>query len=1252
MLICRRLCWGLLLTGLLFPALSHAQIRSATITGTVTDSTGGVVPGATVVVTNEATNETTEAVTTDAGQFTVPYLPAGRYTVEASLAGFRPYRETGITLAATESVRVSATLSVSALDEAIEVVASGTRLQTETSTVSSALGATEIASLPNITQNPLQYAMLQANVVPRNASQNTQNLGSFGIGMVGRRQWSAVGVNGGRAFSNDIQLDGLPVMSGGYNEAAVMPNTEGLQEVRVISNNFSAEYGRGQAVFSLSTKSGSNQYQGQATYMLRHDALDAKTFEDKRNNQPKPPFRVDDVGAAVGGPILRDKLFFFSSYHVLRHDRGTNQLMTVPTERERVGDFSQTFIRDESGNPIPARIFDPWNVVQIGPNLYQRQEIPNAIIPNPDPHALLIYSFYPMPNRTPDDVFNTNNFEASTVQTVRRHSLNNRIDFRHGRHAIYSSFGLSYADIVTPRPFGQAPFNDESGLTRDRNPYFQIGDTITLSNTMVADVRYGVSRINTRLFAGNKTGFDDELYDAFGVPRNLRDLMLFPGAAPDINPNRFNGGSGGGSNWTAVSTGTFNSKRELQAGHSFAASISKVRGGWTHKFGGEFRNLISTFADPEQAAVSFPAPFQHVGGNYNFEYVTADGGVAPQTATNAQRGVNGAGMLLGAGLVWVRPGASIEPTFSQRYFAVYSQNDWRATDRLTVNLGLRWEVQPGPIEREDRMSSWDLTRENPFGTMGTIAFPGVDGYSRNLWDTQWNNWGPRLGAAYQLSDRSVIRGGFGVTYLPSNGGFFPGPTDYGSASFSGGVTQRPYGDNPHGVPVVRFSDDAPLAPAFGNNSTAPEVYGIGEARFSRHHRNGKSMQWNVTWERMLGQSWQASLGYSASASSNLLNRSYPLQNLQSIPADVLAGWRDIYIASNGTLNPATEQVPNPLQPATGERLPFSGVLGNATVPRQNTLFPYPHLVGTNAAINLAQATASYHSMLLSIARRFSGGVSLSAHYTFSRNIDSTSTHEDNQGFNAGNGSFNFNLLDPSDNRTIGYSDVPHRFVAQFVYDLPFGEGAPRALAQPVLRAILGDWRLAGNVLWQSGFPIGVSGASNGAALTRPDRVDGVPIELPKELQGWYDGRTQVTLPSGRVITPPNNTYLKYNPDAFAGRVITTPDGSVVPDVFWFGNARPTYNEFRTDARFNIDLSVRRTFRIQGGPQFEIGADIMNLLNTAQFNGSYSGNLGSTNTRTDPSRGLVPGMGSSESFGTRGLSTFNPRQIMLRAGLHF
>ncbi|MGH9163628.1 MAG: TonB-dependent receptor [Vicinamibacteraceae bacterium] len=1236
----------------MFTSLAYGQIRSGTITGTVTDASGAVVPGASVVVTNEATNVATEIVTTEAGQFTAPYLSAGTYTVAVSLSGFVPYRETGVVLAATETVRVSAELRVSNIDEAVEVTAAPARLQTDRATVAGAMEAAVIEALPNVTQNPLQYAMSQAGVVPRNNATNTTGLNSFGIGVDGRRQWSAIGVNGGRAFTNDIQLDGLPVMGGGYNEASVVPNTEGLQEVRVISNNFSAEYGRGQAVIAMSTKSGTNQFHGQGVYMVRDEALDATTFEDNALDQEQPPFRVDDAGGSIGGPIIRNKLFFFSSYHGLRHDNGQNVLATVPTAGERVGDFSQTLIRDESGNPVPARVFDPWNVVQEGPDLYRRQEVPNAIIPNPDPHALLIYGFYPQPNRTPDDVFHTNNFEASIVETVRRHGVNNRVDLRLGSHSIYGSGGISYAEIITPRPFGESPFNGAAGERGDNNPYVQVGDTFVLNDTTVVDVRYGVSRINTKAFAGDKTGFTDELYDAFGVPSNLRPLMLLPGAAPNINPNGFGGGSGGGSNWTSLTTGNFNTKQELQTGHSLSGSLSKIRGRWTHKVGGEFRNLLSNYADPEQASVAFPAPFQHVGGNYNFEYVTANGGVAPQTATNAQKGVNGAGMLLGTGLVWIRPGASIRPAFSQKYFAVYSQNDWRATDRLTINLGLRWEVQPGPTERFDRMSSWDVTRENAFGAMGAIAFPGVDGYSRNLWDTTYDNWGPRVGAAYQLTDRTVVRGGFGVTYLPSNSGFFSGPTDYGSANFSGGVTQRPYGLDPHGVPVARFSDDAPLAPAIGGDPANPGVYGIGEARFDRHHTNGRAIQWNVFVERMLGNTWSASIGYSASVSRNLLNRSFPVQNLQSLPPELLADWREQYIASNGTLDPANEEVPNPFQPSGGDPLAFSGILGNETLPRANTRFPYPLLIGSNAAVNSSRATADYHSLQLRLSRRFSTGLAVDAHYTWSKNIDSTDTHEDNQGFNAGASSRNYSLLDMDVNRKLGHSDVPHRFVATFVYDLPFGTERAVPIGNAILRAFAGGWQVSGTAFWQSGFPIGVSGASTGAALTRPDRVEGVPLELPGSLQGWYDGETTVTLPSGRSITPPANTFLRFNPDAFAGRVVTTPDGSIVPDVYWFGNAALTYDDFRTDARFNLDLSIRRTFRLWQDVSIDIGADIMNILNHTQFSGSYGGNLGATNTVDEAGNGLIPGMGSENGFGSRGMDTFNPRQIMLRAAVRF
>src|SRR6202011_1620564 len=376
----------------------------------------------------------------------VPYLEAGTYLIAITKAGFETFEATGVRIESSQTARVDAILRLGSTGTKIEVVATAEHLQTDSSSVSGATNSQEIDALPNVTQNPLYYAALQNGVQPRNNTSNSTTVGSFGIGVSGRAQFSAYGVNGGRAFENDIQLDGLPIMGGGFNEAAILPNTEGLQEVRVINNNFTAEYGHGQSVISLSTKSGTNQYHGEATYLLRNEALNANTNSNNANGLTRSAFKVNQFGGAISGPIVKNKLFFFSSYHYLRFNQGQNFLSTVPTDLERVGNFSKTFI-NAGGTPTPAQLFNPFSVTQQATDLYQRAPYPNAIIPNPNPFAVKMYSFYPLPNRTPDDVYNANNYASSVVNTVRRHTLNNRVDYRLWKHSLPGRGGLDNGEV-------------------------------------------------------------------------------------------------------------------------------------------------------------------------------------------------------------------------------------------------------------------------------------------------------------------------------------------------------------------------------------------------------------------------------------------------------------------------------------------------------------------------------------------------------------------------------------------------------------------------------------------------------------------------------------------------------------------------------------------------------------------------------------------------------------------------------------
>jgi hypothetical protein len=274
-------------------------------------------------------------------------------------------------------------------------------------------------------------------------------------------------------------------------------------------------------------------------------------------------------------------------------------------------------------------------------------------------------------------------------------------------------------------------------------------------------------------------------------------------------------------------------------------------------------------------------------------------------------------------------------------------------------------------------------------------------------------------------------------------------------------------------------------------------------------------------------------------------------------------------------------------------------------------------------------------------------------YTWSKELDYTSTAtEDGQGFNSGGTAGAPDILNLRNNRRYGSADVPHRATVVMVYELPFGPGKALAPGNKVLRHIVGNWQAGSVVTAQGGMPIILSGASDGALVGRPHRIAGADLEVPKELQKWYDGVSQVTLPCGRVITPGRNTFLKYNACAFDGQVLLAPNGRYIADQYWVGPAAQNYGDIRTPGRFNIDVSLRRTFRIRESITLNLNADATNLLNNAQYSGAYNGGLGNTNLVDNPARGLKVGMGSADAFGTLGVATFDPRQVTMRLLLRF
>lgn len=768
--------------------------------------------------------------------------------------------------------------------------------------------------------------------------------------------------------------------------------------------------------------------------------------------------------------------------------------------------------------------------------------------------------------------------------------------------------------------------------------------------------------------AGTFTSAD---YTAYGMPTGVQNQIALPGVAPSAYSLGY-----GAAYTQALNNGNWEWKNEHQDNYDYNGSITKVVRRWTLKDGVDQRIYFSNWQDIEWATPSL--------GSYSTEcyceqYTEANGNA--DGALNVTPQQSGTSYAMGAiGVMGYRldPGTTTKPALADKFFSVFTQNDWKATNRLTLNLGLRYEIQPGPTARHNRDEySVDLNLASPFGVgvssptqnalagMGRFVFPGQDGASRHLWETQYGNISPRLGLAYRLTNLTVLRGGYGRIYAPSNTGFNANGMVYGGGAWAGGTEMTPYGLNYNGLPGGvgdtgdgRFEDPADTEVIVAPGTVqSPSLYGDENGSASvdnfQHtgYKNAYYDQWNVFVEHQF-HGWIASAGYVGSRGADLPWRLFPLNGDFQIPQQTLMGWRNTWLASSGTNDPSQAQVPNPMPALTNLA---TGPMAGSTITAMQASEAYLDLL--SQTVVASKGSSLYKSLELQLKHSYSAGLTAQFTYDWS-NVTGisggeagASYAESQQGTLAGSGGVNYADLQ-SNKGLLGY-DVPQRFIGVVTYLDQWGNGGKHELGNPIARALAGGWQLGTVVTVQSGQPWGpnCNTGSNLGSMNGDCIPTGQPLEVPKALQHWYDGKTIVTLPDGHQIKPGQYTYLKWNPDAFANQIVQFPNGSYSIDQYWNGTTKMYSSDLRLPSFQNTNLNITRQFTVREQYKLEVLGEATNLFNHQNFNPSAVNNSYGSSILA-PTPGATIGENGNSSAGALSASFMDPRQIAVTLRLTF
>ncbi len=1195
--------WCIAALALLLASSLFAQSGNATVVGQVADPSGAVVVGVTVSIQNLDTNVVQTTKSNSEGRYSIPGLLPGKYSLSAEFEGFKKYEAKGIVLQVGDRIALDIVMQVGSTGDSVTITAEVPLLRTEDAQAGLVIDNRRILELPQYNRNPLAFAQLAPNVT--GADEQAGHYGDFRI-------------NGGRTAQAEYLVDGVPVTTGyEHNVPPSVPSMESVAEFKVVSNGLNAEYGRlsGGAVMVV-TKSGTNELHGSAIWNFKNNKLNANDWNSNRYGAQKGVFHDNIYGGTVGGPVWLPKIyngknrtFFFLSFEGDRTSTGSNAaLYGVPTDLERAGDFTQSL---HNGNPV--MIYD-WKTGRLVDGQVIRDPFPGNKIPQErwDPLAKQYLEYYPHANHSPlPGTSSSSNYLTSTTNRASNGHWTGRLDqnwnSHHMTHFTVNRFNSNYS---SPRSFSQleaASTNWIDSSTATVEHVWTINPTtvMTLRGGIIRMVNWSGSEVDPSVDTGS-WAIDSYSRSLLGTTRGRTPVIYLDGDGI-----------------TGIGGGSVSDTRDTT--YTMSADVQKLFGKHTIKAGFDHRRYALN---------------QYSGGNFG---MAANAMVTALNPTDSNTTGHPFATFLLGNPNWGSGNQYAGPASMQTYWGSYIQDDFKVTQKLTVNAGIRWDYEPSRSERFDRQIFWDTKYKwtwapnanwswdqvtqavgdpslpqpewltNGFygraAMMGTKEYPG-----RTLLENHPYRFSPRLAAAYQMLPRTVLRASYGINWLTVTGngilnyaiwnvGFGDAARLAQDGTGDGGLTYplqfaQPF---PNGVGYVRFTKNVEEL----NKSVMGNWWLSQSDRFSQGHEH--TVQLGIQHELGSGpNSWVVELNYSGNFGRNL-------------PFWIGLGEHILPMAYQkiGPLGTKLlENVPNPFYGQIPEGTSRGGqtvALGN--VYERNPLWQQISTSGDPIG------TSNYNAGYLQVEHRFGNGFSFLANYTLSKLMQDCGgvDYAFSQGFpQAGSG--------VGDVYGLSHQDYRHKLLFNYSLDLPFGRGrrflgAPNEMSAKVLDMVVGGWTIAGTTLFRAGVPIDVHGTDS--LWWRAGQASNGDSERPIWVNNNYDPGV-----SGHQALEGSANYTPYiNIGSFR-------KAQALPNMLEIGNVG-TVIPLRAPGFSQWDFSLLKSFPIyKERAKLQLRMEAMNGLN--HMNAGFPGN-----SITDPvSFGKIRGQAGS------------PRLMMVAARIVF